>query len=142
MKRYLFDTNAISLWFDNSLPEKWLRQWKEIKIGNSTLLLFEQLISEAYYKNIQKYGNKKSRDNIFFLKSFPNSYIYKIKDKDALSAGDIKVKNNKYKLSLVDCFLIAIARTNRAEIFTTDPSIRDVAKKMKISVNYFPLKKS
>jgi len=34
MKRYLFDTNTISLWFDKSLPEKWLRHWKEIKMGN------------------------------------------------------------------------------------------------------------
>lgn len=140
MKRYLFDTNIISLWFDNSLPEKWLRHWKEIKMGNSSLLLFEQLISESYYKNIHKYGKKKSRDNILWLKGLPNNCLYAINDNDALNAGDIKVQYKKYKLSLVDCFLITIAKTNRAKIFTTDHSVRDVARKMNINVDYLPLK--
>ena len=142
MKRYLFDTNAISLWFNDAIPEKWKRQWNEIKIGKSKLILFEQLISETYYKNMKTHSKKNCKNKIFWLKSLPNNYIYGIEDKDALNAGDIKVQYNDYDLSLVDCFLITIAKTNGAEIFTTDHSVRDVARKMKINVNYFPFKKN
>ena len=68
MKRYLFDTNAISLTFDNTLPDKWIRHWKEVKAGTGGLVLFEPLISETYYKNIPKHGKKRSKDNIYFFK--------------------------------------------------------------------------
>ena len=141
MKRYLFDTNAISLWLDNKVPEKWIRPWKEIKMGNGNLILFEQLISETYYKNIPKYGKKKCKEKIMWLKNLPNKYLHTINNKDAFNAGDIK-NEYKNKLSLVDCFLITIAKAKNAKIFTTDYSMRDIARKMKINVDYLPFKKS
>ena len=140
MKKYLFDTNTISLWIDNSLPEKWIRPWKEIKMGYSNLLLFEQLISETYYKNIPKHGKKYCKDKILWLKGLPNKNIHIIDNKDAFNAGDIKIQY-KDKLSLVDCFVITIAKTNGAKVFTTDYFVRDIARKMKINVDYLPLKK-
>ena len=89
MKRYLFDTNSISLTFDNTLPDKWIRHWKEVKSGTGGLVLFEPLISETYYKNIPKYGKKKSKDKIYFLKSLPEAKIHQLDDNDALNAGNV-----------------------------------------------------
>ncbi|MDO9537382.1 MAG: PIN domain-containing protein [Thermoplasmata archaeon] len=141
MKHYLFDTNAISLAFDNALPEKWVRPWKEVRMGNGRLLLFEPLVSETYYKNIPKYGKKASKDKIYWLKSLPKTKIHQIDDNDAINAGDIKVQYSR-KLSLVDCFLLAVAKANSAKVFTTDPSVRDTARDMNINIDYLPLPKT
>lgn len=141
MKRYLFDTNSISLAFDNTLPEKWARFWKEVRMGNSGLLLFEQLLSETYYKNISKYGKAACKDKIIWLKSLPKTEIYQLDDNNAISAGNIKVEFSKYRLSLVDCFLLSVAKVRGAMVLTTDRSVRDVAKKMNVNVNFLPLPK-
>jgi len=139
MKKYLFDTNSISLTFDNTLPEKWLRPWKEVKAGTGGLVLFEPLISETYYKNIPKHGKKTSKDNIYWLKSLPKTKIHQLDDNDAINAGDVKIQYKQFGLSLVDCFLIIVAKANNAKIITTDHGVRDVARKMKVKVDYLPL---
>ena len=141
MKRYLFDTNSISLAFNNSLPKKWIRFWSEIRMGDSGLLLFEPLISEAYYKNIPKYGKKDCKDKIFRLKSLPKTEIHPLDDNDAIRAGDIKVQYPEYNLSLVDCFLLSVAKARGSKVFTTDHSVRDIAKKMNVNVDYLPFPK-
>ena len=140
MRKYLFDTNAISLAYDDALPEKWARPWREVRVGMRSLLLFEPLVSEIYYKNIPKYGKKTSRDKIFWLKSLPHTQIYLIDDNDAINAGNIKVRYPG-GLSLVDCYLLAIAKANNAKIFTTDYGLRDVARSMGVNVDYLPLPK-
>ena len=106
MKKYIFDANAISLWIDDSLPEKWIRPWKEILSGNIYLLLFEELISETYYKNIKKHGKRKSKDKIRWLKGQSRTNIYTPDNNDAFNAGDIKIDFQSKRLSLVDCFII------------------------------------
>jgi len=68
MNRYLFDTNSISLAFNGAIPEKWSRFWREIRMGNRGLLLFEPLVSEIYYKNILEYGKKPCKDKILKCK--------------------------------------------------------------------------
>ena len=141
MKRYLFDTNSISLTFDNVLPEKWIRFWKEVRMGNSGLLLFEPLISETYYKNIPKYGKKACKDKIMWLKSLPKTKIHKLDNNDAIRAGDIKVQYSEYGLSLVDCFLLTVAKVHSAMVFTTDHDVRDVAREMNVKVSFLPYTK-
>ena len=139
MKQYLFDTNSVSLTFYNSLPEKWKRYWKEVRMGKCGLLLIEPLISEIYYKNIPKLGKKKSKDHIFWLKSLPQTKIHQLDDNDAIKAGDIKVQYSRYKLSLVDCFILSVAKDHNAVVFTTDYQMKYVSSKIKVNVNFLPL---
>ncbi len=141
MKRYLFDTNSISLTFNNSIPEKWTRFWKEVRMGNKGLLLFEPLISEIYYKNTPKHGKKVCKDKIMWLKSLPKTRIYQLNDRDAINAGDFKVQFSKYGLSIVDCFLLCVAKAHGAMVFTTDPSVKNVARKLNIKVSFLPFPK-
>jgi predicted nucleic acid-binding protein len=110
-------------------------------MGNCCLLLFEPLISETYYKNIPAYGKKDCKDKILWLKSLPKTKIHQIDDNDAIRAGDIKIQYQKYKLSLVDCFLLSAAKSNGSLVFTTDHRLRDVAKKMNLNVKYLPFTK-
>ncbi|PIV67666.1 MAG: hypothetical protein COS08_09050 [Euryarchaeota archaeon CG01_land_8_20_14_3_00_38_12] len=141
MKTYSFDTNFISLAWGDKLPEKWLRRWKEVKMGYSRLLLCEPLISEMYYKNIPNYGMKSCKDKILWLKSLPNVKIHQIDDNDAINAGNIKLQHSGHILALVDCFVLAIARDYRAKVFTTDHWIRDIARDVSVDVDFLPLQK-
>lgn len=141
MKKYLFDANAISLWFEDNLPEKWTRQWKEVRMGTSKLILIEPLISETYYKNVPKYGKKRCKEKVYWMKALPKIYIHPLDDNDAILAGDIKTHYKGKGLSLVDCFLIAVAKANNAKIFTTDTGVRDIARSEKVQVDYLPFKR-
>lgn len=138
MKRYLFDTNSISLTFNDSLPEKWRRFWKEVRMGSKGLLLFEPLISEIYYKNIPKHGKQNCKNKIIWLKSLQKTEIHQLNDRDAINAGDLKIQFSRYDLSLVDCFLLSIAKANKAMIVTTDHSVREVARKLNVNVSFLP----
>ena len=142
MKRYLFDTNSISLTFNDSLPEKWRRFWKEIRMGSKGLLLFEPLISEIYYKNIPKHGKQNCKNKIIWLKSLQKTEIHQLNDRDAINAGDIKIQFSKYGLSLVDCLILTVAKSNGAMVFTTDPSVRNVARKLNVNVSFLPFEKN
>ncbi len=138
MRRYLFDANAISLLILGTPPEKWFRRWKEIKERRRVLLLFEPLISEVFYKNTSKHGRKSCMDKILWLKSLPNVEIHRMNDNDAFNAGKIKVDFARYGLSLVDCFLLSIGKYQGSTIFTTDHEVRDVARKMRVNVDFLP----
>lgn len=141
MKRCLLDTNAFSLLIYDHIPEKWSRIWREIRLGLRGLLLFEPLVSEMYYKNIPKLGKKGARDKVLWLKSLNKTELYSLDDNDAINAGAIRVDYSPYGLSLVDCFLLSVAKKHTALILTTDPSIRNVARKMKVEANFLPFKR-
>ncbi len=142
MKKYLFDTNAISTILFGSAPEKWLRHWKDVKEGRGTLILFEPLISEIFYRNTPKLGKKACKDKILWLKSLPRAEIHQLGDNEAIDAGNIKIDFAKNNLSLVDCFLLSVGKRYSCKIFTTDHSVRDVARELRINVDYLPFKYS
>lgn len=109
-------------------------------MGQRGLVLIEPLVSEMYYMNVWKFGKKKTKDKILGLKSFKEAEEYSLDDNDAINAGAIKVD---YKnLSLVDCFLLSVAKKQNALILTTDHSIRDVARKLRVEVSFLPFKGS
>ncbi|MEM4160687.1 MAG: PIN domain-containing protein [Thermoplasmata archaeon] len=138
MKRCILDTNAFSILMNDRIPEKWSRIWSEIRVGQRSLILIEPLVSEIYYKNVLRVGKKSAKDMIMWLKSLKKAEIHSLDDNDAMNAGAIKVDYSNYDLSLVDCFLLAIARRYNALILTTDHSIRDAARNMKVEVNFLP----
>ena len=142
MKRCLLDTNVISLLWGDKTPEKWSRIWREIRMGQRGLILIEPLVSEMYYKNILKFGKKGTKDKILGLKSLKKVDIYPLNDNDAINAGAIKVDYSSSSLSLVDCFLLSVAKKQNALILTTDYPIRNVARKLKVDVSFLPFKES
>ena len=138
MKRYLFDTNAISHILDEHPPEKWRRPWDDVRMGRGRLLLFEPNISEMYYKGIQKLGRRSSRDRMVWLKTLPRADVIRLRDKDAFAAGEIKVGRSGSSLSLVDCFALELAKSHGAMLLTMDHSVRDEAKRMGVRCSFIP----
>ncbi len=141
MKRYLFDTSAISLMLEGNVPDKWKRFWIDVRTGRGRLILFEPLVSETYYKNVQVHGKKPSKRNVLWLKALPETTMVHLDDNHAIAAGDIKVEHSRFSLSLVDCFILAVAKSQSAKIITMDHSLRDVARKMRIGCSFLPLAK-
>jgi hypothetical protein len=66
MKKYIFDANALSIILYDTTPEKWSMKWRFVREGRATLLLFESLIYEVFYKNVPKKGKKTSKSKIFW----------------------------------------------------------------------------
>ncbi|PKP56708.1 MAG: hypothetical protein CVT89_05750 [Candidatus Altiarchaeales archaeon HGW-Altiarchaeales-2] len=137
MNKYLLDTNALSRLLWNNIPEQWSQIWNQIRNKKALLILIEPVVSEMYYKNVQKFGDKEVVDKILWVKSL-NTELYSLDDNDAIYAGKIKAKYPK-TFSLVDCFILAVANKRHALVLTTDHDIRDEANKIKVNVNYIPL---
>ena len=138
MRGCLLDANAFSMLVYEGVPEKWERIWKDMRMGKTQLMLIEPLISEFYYKNIQRVGKKGSKDKIYHIKAWRNTQIINLDDNDAIMAGSFKVEYRKYSISLVDCFILAVCKRNRLKILTTDPGVRDVGKKLGVDVSFLP----
>jgi len=63
-------------------------------MGRRGIIFIEPLISEIFYKNIPTFGITKMKDQIYGLKSYDKVQIYKLKENDAIAAGEIKYKYN------------------------------------------------
>lgn len=138
MKRYLFDTSALSQLLYGPVPDKWARFWNDVRTGRGQLILFEPLVSEFNYKTMRKIGKKASKDKVLWFKSLPKSRVHHLDDNDAMASGDIKVEFSGFGLSLVDCYAISVARVLGATLVTMDHSMRDVAKKAKVNCSFLP----
>ena len=138
MKKYLFDTNVYSLIFSEDIPEnhKWVRYWKEARFGRKKLIIFEMLISEIFYKNSEKYGFKGIREKFEGIKCLPASEIVNIDNSDAFQAAEYKVSLRRFGISLVDSYILAIARKHHARIVTTDEGIKKAGKFIGLDVDY------
>jgi len=134
---YLFDT-MVHVYANNNIPEKWRRQWKEVTVGNKKLILFEPLIAEIMYQMIKEKGDGVASNRILWVKGLPNAEIVELNDHIAFAAARIFLKFKKYSISLVDSFSLAIAKSKRAEIFTTDYGLRRAGNDFKVRVNFLP----
>ncbi|OQX18117.1 MAG: hypothetical protein BWK75_06890, partial [Candidatus Altiarchaeales archaeon A3] len=109
MTEYLFDTNVLFclLYGNISIPQKWSQFWNQVRNKQAGLILIAPVVSEIYYKNVPKFGEKKVKDKILWLISL-NKELPSLDYDDAIKAGAIKIRNPNH-LSLVDCFILAVA---------------------------------
>jgi len=140
MKRLIFNTNAVDLLISESLPLKWNKYWREILNKTSQLLLFEPLITEFFYKLSRNHGYITTQNKILQLKSLESMKFITIDDNLAISAGKVVNKYQKYKLSLVDSYILACGKKFAAKIITTDPGIKNASRDAKVSVDFIALK--
>lgn len=138
MKSYLFDTMVHVAATRGRVPEKWRRQWDEVKAGRKYLLLFEPLIAEMFYRMAEAVGEEAALTRILWLKSLRSAKLVKIDDRVAVSAARIFSRFRRYGISLVDAFSVAVAKREGAKLFTTDLGVRNVCRKADILVSFLP----
>lgn len=139
MKNYLLDTGALFLILTKQTPQKWKRYLTEIKSQVKRLILIEPIIAELAYHLIKR-GLDKTELQTKLIQIKYKSKIISLEDKYSIKAAYYR-KNLPYNLSLVDRYILAIAKETRAKIITTDHKIKFAARKEGIKVDYLPIQK-
>ena len=140
--KYLFDTGFITLALTDCLPERWIRPWNEIRKQQKVGHIIEPVIAETYYQLMMKKGrdNEGAKKSIIEqVKSLRNVTILSLEDNDSFLAGLYRIKFKKFGLSLVDCFILAIAYRRKLKIYTTDEPLKKAAKEIKVLCDYVPI---
>jgi len=138
MVKCLFDTCAISLVaFDGIVPDKWKENWNRIRGGGEILLFIAPIISETYYQNVKTYGKNISRNKLRWCLGLRSTQIHKLDERDGVRAGEIK--SDYKRLSLTDCFILAVGKRQGAVIFTTDAGMKAISKRVGVKTKYMPL---
>lgn len=131
IKKYLFDTGAITLYFANHNEIK--KIFEDIQIGRASGIVPKIILVEYYYKTWQIFGKPAAE---LRTNAFRNSEIHvcDISDDDIFNAGKYKVRNNKF--SIADCIAISCAVRENATILTTEDEMKKV-KHLKVKkLNY------
>lgn len=137
---YLFDTGFLTLALTDSLPERWIHPWNEIREQQKVGYIIEPVIAETYYQLMVKNGiDKKSAKNYIIEQVKSCVTISGLDDNDSFLASLYRIKFRKFGLSLVDCFILAIAYRRKLKIYTTDEPLKKAAKKIKVLCDYLPV---
>ena len=121
--RYTFDTGPLFLYFGEDLrAKKLIDEVESGRVGGSTC---ESNLAELYYKTCEKMGRETAR--IRYL-SIRRSKVTVFAPNESLSreAGELKCKH-RGKLSLVDAYVLALAKEQGSMLITSDPRISEMA---------------
>jgi len=123
MKKFVFDTSFFFLYFlKNREAVEIMRDVINQKAVAYTTYLN---ISEFFYINIKREKKEEVENKINFIMNSPIR-IVPLNKRMAIRAGELKAKN--VSLSLVDCYVIALAEIKKAQVVTSDSTIANVYK--------------
>jgi predicted nucleic acid-binding protein len=116
---YVFDTGPLYLYFAGE--KRATDIFEEVSRGSETGHTVELNLAEFYYKTCEKLGRDTALLRYTSLRHGPLSVA---SPDEVLTriAGDLKCSHES-KLSLVDAYIIALARQVRGLLYTTDPRI-------------------
>ncbi len=120
MKKYIWDTGALALYFAAHIEVKKVMQ--EIEQGKAIAFIPTSILAEYYYKAIEKYGKKAAQVQIITLMNSALEEIT-ISRENVFKIGELKVKY--HKLSYIDSLVISLGLQKKAILLTTDGYIRD-----------------
>ena len=129
MKSSVLDSYAVlAFLFRESGYEKVAALFERAAESDKTLLIAAPNWAEVRYMIERKVGLARWREARAKLLGLPIEIISVDQDL-AEMAGEIKATN---KMSLADCFAAALAKQQKAEIYTGDPEFRAVESDLKI----------
>ena len=137
--KYSLDTGFLTSALTDSLPEKWVRPWNEVRKRGRECYIIEPVIMETYYQLMMKKGMDKesAKEHIMKIKSLKSLNIPVLEDNDSFRAGLYHIRFNN--LSFVDSFVLAIANRLKLKIYTTDGHLKMAAKKINVPYDYLPI---
>ncbi len=120
--RYTFDTGPLLLYFGEDLRVKKLLD--EVRQGKAVGSTCEPNLAELYYKTCEKLGRETAQMRYLSIR---RSELSIVPPDESLSrlAGELKCKH-RGKLSLVDAYIVALAKTERAALVTSDSRISEL----------------
>jgi predicted nucleic acid-binding protein len=132
MKRYVIDAGVLALHFIDDLRVKPF--FDELAQKKAQFFICDVNLSEYYYKVCEKIG-KETADIRYHQVRSSNLVTTSTDEELTRKAGENKCKY-RGKLSLADCFALALSQLKRATILTTDS---ELAKVKKVKAKYFPV---
>ena len=129
MKSSVLDSYAVlAFLFQESGHEKVVALFEKAAESDKTLLIAAPNWAEIRYMIERKVGIAQWREARTKLLGLPIE-IVPVDQELAEMAGEIKAHK---KMSLADCFAAALAKQNKAEIYTGDPEFRAVGSEIKV----------
>lgn len=108
--------------------EKMIDLFEKAVESSKPLLMCIVNWGEVYYQIARRFGEEKAQEIERLIESFPISLV----DADKkLTREAARMKATK-PMAYADCFAAALARLQKAEIYTGDPEFKAVEKEIKI----------
>lgn len=123
-KRYLIDTNILLRFLLQDITSQYNQAEKfflDAKNGKIDLIIPQIVIFEANFA-LKKFYHLKKEEIVEKLKSLVSTDYVQVESRDIFQQVFILYKENN--VSLVDCFLIAKANAEKAELFTFDQKLK------------------
>lgn len=111
-----------------------MKSWR----GMGKLLLFEYLVGEFYHTRAKERGDEQAQRDVLTVKGLQGSQLREPDDRDAIRAGAWRLRYARHDLSLVDSFLLVLAKRHGTRVFTTDPGVRTAGKELGIELKFVP----
>lgn len=124
MKKVLVDTNGFLRFILNDIPtqkEAFEKVLQDARLNQLVLLVPQIVIFEMEFA-LSKYYQFSKEDIIKRLQSITSASYVKIQDQDVFQTA-LKLYSMQ-TVSFVDCFLLAKAKKEGAELFTFDKKLR------------------
>jgi uncharacterized protein len=121
-KKVVFDTGALSLHFAD---HPGVREFFDSVFGRRSVGLISSFnLAEFYYKTCQKLGKQTADARYFQLQESEEfSIIY---SDDLVRAAGLEKCQGSARLSLADCFALALTKKEKALLVTTDSELARV----------------
>jgi len=132
MKKYVIDTGVLLL---HLIGDKRVKTYfNEISQGKAKAFVCEVNLAEYYYKICEKLGKDVAKIRYHQIRE-SNLEIIATNEELTKKAGEKKCKY-RGKLSLADCFTLALAEHEKATLLTTDSELAQVKE---VKIKYFPV---
>ena len=120
--KVVFDTGALSLHFAD---HPGVREYFDLVLARrSTGLIPSFNLAEFYYKTCQKLGKQTADSRYYQIRN--NGELIIVQGDDLVRAAGLEKCRESQRLSLADCFVLALARQEKALLVTTDSELAKV----------------
>jgi predicted nucleic acid-binding protein len=133
VKRYVFDTGALALYFDGDPAVR--RHLREVDRGAAEGLVTDLCLTELQYKVCETKGTREAEVDGRTLRA---SRLRIVRSGPFLDGAWRLKCRYRQRFSLVDCVNLAVAQVNPSRILTTDGAY-DGLREPRVSVRVFPV---
>ena len=121
-RRYVLDAGVLALYFAGRRDVK--KYIDEVYSGRAEAFMCEVNVAEFLYNYARIFGWDAALSRHTLLRNSPIN-IVSVDEDLTINAAKLKLKYYNV-LSLADCYLIALAKKNKAKVLTTDQDVKDV----------------
>ncbi len=132
MRRYVVDAGVLFLHFIDD--ERVRPYFDEVSQGRAQGFICDVNLAEYYYKTCEKLGKEVADVRYHQIRGSDVGSIA-TDEELTMKSGEKKCKY-RGKLSLADCFSLALSELKKATLLTTDS---ELAKVKEVKVKYFPV---